>query len=132
MTKPVVLFPDAVLLAITYLRSVMPPDTVIVSRVPDPKPPAFVRVERLGGLRSTLVTDRPRIEFECWADTEERAESLMALTRAYVHAMSGARDPATVYRVKDVGGPQWVPDSRTGMPRYLFAIECSIRGTELD
>ena len=106
-------FPDAVLVVVDYLRSVVPPGTLVYSRVPETRPAEFIRVERLGGLRNTLVTDRPRIDVECWSGTEEDAEALMSKTRAFV------------------SGPQWLPDSVSGQPRYSFAVEFSVRGTEM-
>lgn len=126
MTKPVVVFPDAVFVVIQYLRAALG-DTPVYSRVPESRPAQFVRVERLGGLRSSLVTDRPRIDVECWADSEEAAEALMSRSRAHVLAMAGKRGETTVYNVAEVSGPMWLPDSTSGQPRYSFAVEFSTR-----
>ncbi|MFB6535111.1 hypothetical protein ACFCY8_30205 [Streptomyces noursei] len=87
-------------------------------------------MERLGGLRQTPVSDRPRLNVECWSDTESGAHDLAALTRALVGALPGVRDGVTVYRVTEVGGPQWLPDSATSSPRYAFAVEVHMRGKE--
>lgn len=129
--QPVVAFPDAVLVVIDYLREKMP-DLMVGSRVPEDRPSQFVRVRRTGGLRRTLVNDRPRIDFQCWARTEEEAETLMSRVRAYTLAMAGTRGTTTVYRVREVGGPQWMPDNESNQPRYGFAVEFSTRGTELE
>jgi hypothetical protein len=129
--KPIVQFPDAVLVTIEYLRSAMP-EVLAYSRTPSPRPDEFIRVERLGGLRRTLVTDRPRINVECWSLTEEGAEALMSRARAYVLAMSGKRGTTTVYDVQEVSGPMWLPDAASGQPKYAFAVEFSTRGTELE
>lgn len=129
MPKPVVVFPDAVLVVVEYLRSKMP-GTAVYSRVPDPRPREFVRVQRIGGLRDSLVTDRPRIDVECWSDSEEGAEALVSQVRAYTLAIAGRRGDTTVYRVAEVSGPMWLPDSASGQPRYAFAVEFSTRGTE--
>lgn len=131
VTKPVVVFPDAVLVTIQYLRGVLP-DVTSVSRVPNPRPTEFVRVQRLGGIRRNLILDRPRIDVECWSDSEEGAEALCASVRAYVLAMAGKRGDTTVYAVAEVSGPMWLPDSASGQPRYSFAVEFSTRGTELE
>lgn len=131
LTKPVIVFPDAVLVTIQYLRSVLP-DVTAVSRVPNPRPPEFVRIERLGGIRRNLILDRPRIDVECWSGSEEDAEALCSKVRAYVLAMAGKRGDTTVYDVAEVSGPMWLPDSVSGQPRYSFAVEFSARGTELE
>lgn len=131
MAKPVVVFPDAVLVVITYLRSVVP-GVPTHSQIPNPRPAEFIRVERLGGTRRTLVTDRPRVDIHCWSASEEEAQALSERVRAYVLAMAGSRGGTTVYAVAEVGGPQWLPDSLSGQPRYAFAVEFSTRGTELE
>lgn len=130
--KPVVVFPDAVLVVIEYLRSVMPPGTRVYSRVPASLPAEFIRVERLGGMRRFPFIDRPRVDIECWSGSEEGAEALVNTTRAYVLAMAGQRGGTTVYDVAEVSGPQWLPDSTTGKPRYVFAVEFSTRGRDID
>ena len=131
MSKPVIVFPDAVLVTILYLREVLP-GAAVYSRVPDPRPAEFIRIQRLGGLRRSLILDRPRIDVECWSDSEEGAEELCARVRAYVLAMAGKRGETTVYDVAEVSGPMWLPDSESGQPRYSFAVEFSTRGTELE
>jgi len=139
--KPVVVFPDAVLVVIEYLRSVMPKGTLVCSRVPCPVPAEFVRVQRLGGMRRSLVTDRPRVDVECWSETEAGAEALVATVRAYVLSMAGTRGDTTVYDVAEVSGPQWLPEDPTdptggvadtsAKPKYAFAVEFSTRGREM-
>lgn len=131
MAKPVVVFPDAVLVMVLYIRQSLP-DVAVYSRVPDPRPKTFVRVERLGGIRRNLFLDRPRIDVECWSDSEESAEDLGSRVRAYVLAMAGKRGDTTVYAVAEVSGPMWLPDSASGQPRYSFAVEFSTRGTEME
>lgn len=128
--KPPVQFPDAVLTVIEYLRSALSP-TPVYSRVPSPLPDSFIRIERLGGLRDSPVTDRPRIDIECWGPTEKAAADLVSLARAHVGVMAGTHGSTTVYNVVEVTGPQWLPDSATGHPRYAFAVEFSARGRAL-
>lgn len=138
VSKPIVQYPDSVLLVVKYLRECMP-GLLAFSRVPDPRPAEFVRVKRLGGLRNSRITDRPRIDIQCWAQSEEDAERLISRVRAYALAMAGQRGSTTVHRVREVAGPQWMPDVATGQsgalsgqPRYVFTIEFSVRGTELE
>ncbi|MCW7984113.1 hypothetical protein XF35_01785 [Streptomyces platensis subsp. clarensis] len=118
------------LTVIEYLRSVRP-GTQVYSREPSPLPDAFVRIKRIGGVRRSLVTDRPRVDIHCWGATEKAAEDLMEEVRALVLVMAGKRGTTTVYDVEEVSGPMWLPDSATGHPRYAFAVEFSARGSAL-
>jgi len=118
MAKPFVRFPDAVLYVIEFLRAALP-GTLVYSEVPEDRPETFIRVKRVGGLRNTVVTDRPRIDVHAWAATEEDAWDLMESARS--HAM-------TLRRAAEVGGPQDLPDPDSGTPRYAFAFEFTLRG----
>lgn len=100
--------------------------------MPEARPAEFVTVRRIGGQRRSLILDRPRVDIHCWAASEEDAEALTARVRAYTLAMAGSRGTTTVYDVAEVGGPQWLPDSTSGQPRYAFAVEFSTRGTEME
>lgn len=131
MAKPVVVFPDAVLVAIDYLRPRFP-GVPVQSRVPESRPDEFITVRRIGGQRRSLILDRPRVDIHCWAASEEDAEALTARVRAHTLAMAGRRGTTTVYDVQEVGGPQWLPDDTSGQPRYAFAVEFSTRGTEME
>ena len=126
-------FRDATAVYTRYLREQMLArgDTATVgTRVPSPRPARLVRVERIGGARLDRITDRPRLDIHCWAPTEEAASDLVQLVRALTFGMPGWRG-AVVYDVAEVGGPNLLPDPETDTPRYAFAVEVSIRGTEL-
>lgn len=127
--------PDAVAVVTGYLRGALKSagkPVLVVSRVPNPRPPTFVRVQRVGGMRQTTVSDRPRLDIHCWAESESAAHDLAALTRALLGALPGVRDGVTVYRVTEVGGPMWLPDSETSAPRFAFAVEVHMRGQLFD
>lgn len=130
MSRPVIRFPDAVLIAIDYLRTALPGTTVLPS-VPDDRPSEFITVRRIGGqLRGIL--DRPRIDVRCWSQDEAGAESLMERARAYSLAMAGSHGGTTVADVREVSGPMDLPDSISGQPTYAFAFEFCTRGTPLE
>ncbi|MFJ1789546.1 hypothetical protein ACIOML_35210 [Streptomyces anulatus] len=131
MTKPVVVMPDAVAVVTGYLRGALKAHgrpVPVVSRIPSPRPSAFVRVQRIGGMQQTPVSDSPRLDIHCWGESESAAHDLAALSRALLGVLPGVRDGVTVYRVAEVGGPIWLPDSETSTPRYAFAVEIHMRG----
>ncbi|WAL73110.1 hypothetical protein OU787_17315 [Kitasatospora sp. YST-16] len=134
MSKPVIVMPDAVAVVTSYLRSALASRgsaVPVVSRVPPTRPPSFVRVERVGGLRATPVTDRARLDVQCWAPTEAAAHDLAALARALLDDLPGVRDGVTVYRVSEASSPMWLPDELTSTPRFAFAVEADMRGRAL-
>lgn len=130
MAKPLVHFPDATLVVITYLRSVLP-GTHIDHLVPVPVPAQFVKVKRIGGARKHLILDRPRMDIQCWAEDEGAAADLMMIVRPLILAMGGKRSDTTVYDVTEVSGPMPLYDEASGKPRYAFAVDFSMRGTEI-
>ncbi|MFI8853684.1 hypothetical protein ACIGW3_26310 [Streptomyces sp. NPDC053499] len=126
-------FPDGVAVVIDYLRSRLADHgwpVPVGTRVPDPRPPSFVRLERVGGTRRDLVTDGPRLTVECWGPTEEAAADLATVARALVFALPGWRG-AAVYAVADVGGPNTSPDPVSDQPRVVFSVEAEMRGAAL-
>lgn len=130
---PPIVFPDAAEVAATYLREQLAArgqPVPVGTRVPNPRPPRFVRVERIGGPRLDTITDRPRLDVHCWGDTEESAHDLAQLARALLLAIPGWRG-AVAYDVAEVGGPNTLPDPETSSPRVAFAVEVSLRGKRL-
>ncbi|MEV6836769.1 hypothetical protein AB0N17_20055 [Streptomyces sp. NPDC051133] len=126
-------FPDGVAVVRAYLRDTLVAggyDVPVGTRVPSPRPARFVRLERIGGTRLDLVTDRPRIDVHCWGDSEEDAADLAARVRALLFAMPGWRG-AVAYDVTEVGGPNTLPDPESEQPRVVFAVEVSLRGARL-
>ncbi|MEU2740220.1 hypothetical protein ABZ656_33905 [Streptomyces sp. NPDC007095] len=102
----------------------------VVTRVPNPRPDRFIRIERVGGSRIDRVTDRPRLDIHCWALDEESAADLVKVARALAFAIPGWRG-AVAYDVAEVGGPNTAPDPVSGQERASFAVEVSLRGKAL-
>jgi hypothetical protein len=128
-----IVFPDAAALVATYLREALAgrgQPVRVGTRVPNPRPAAFVRVQRIGGARLDVVTDRPRLDVHAWGGDDEAAHDLMQITRALLLAIPGWHG-AVAYDVAEVGGPNELPDPETYSPRYAFAVEVSLRGKRL-
>lgn len=132
MTTPVVVFPDAELVCVSYLRAQLAArgDTTAVGTViPDPRPDSLVMARRLGGPRQTLVSDNAQIGIESWAPTAEAAHDRAQLCRALLLAMRGTtQQGAAVYRVGEIAGPGELPDPLSNQPRYVFSVEVALRG----
>ena len=134
MSHPLVIFPDVVAETIDPLRTALTarpePEVTGVQvhgRVPSPRPARLVVLRRDGGNADDVVTDRPRVTCQCWSDTEVDAERLAAITRAVLKTLPGT---GAIRRVKDVGGPYPAPDPESDLPRYVFAVEITLRGDQ--
>lgn len=89
----------------------------------------YVRVARVGGTRSTLVTDSPLVVFECFDATDPTASALAMRTRSIVQAMRSVFvGPACVSWRSEVGGPQWNPHPDTQLPRYQHTQQMTVDG----
>ncbi|MGW4028252.1 hypothetical protein ACWEFL_02850 [Streptomyces sp. NPDC004838] len=133
MSAPPVRMPDAVEVTCDYLRERLTARGIVVpvgSRVPSPRPVRFVRIERIGGVQHSVVTDRPRLDVECWGADESDAQDLMAVCRALLGAARGTHGGTTLYRPA-TGGPQWLPDKESGQARFAFTFDVTMRGTAL-
>lgn len=115
-------FPDAETEVRAYLRPFFP-GLRISSRVPDPRPAAWLRIMRTGGQRETIVSDRPQITMEAWAATETEAVELLGNARAYINAADGR-----IFGVVEISGPANLPDPTTAQIRYTMSVWIRIRG----
>lgn len=131
MPAEVIAFDDVVKAGQSYLRPALVArgrELPVVPRVPKPRPVEFVRLERVGGTRGDVVTDRPMLDVHCWAATDADAMTLAILVRALLLAMRGRNGGVTVYDVGEVGGPQPHTDASTGAPYVAFTVWLDMRG----
>ncbi|MFD5663453.1 hypothetical protein ACFWIK_00890 [Streptomyces anthocyanicus] len=134
MTGPPIAFPDSVSVARAYLQQALDArglEVPVRTRVPSLRPPRFVRLERIGGARLDLITDRPRIDVHVWGEDDDDVADLVGVVRPLMLAMPGLRGGVRVYDVAEVGGPNTLPDPVSDQPRVAFAVEVSMRGTTL-
>lgn len=127
-----VLFPDTVALVVNYLRFelVLRGDGAVVSAgVRSPRPSRFVVVRRVGGTRTTVITDAVTVTVEAWAPTVQEAADLSQLCRALCFALEGTvQEDIPIYAVQEVGGPVDLPDPESKQPRYSFTHSILVRG----
>lgn len=129
-----VLFSDIEVALADYLAAALADRSVtlpVQMEVPNPRPDRFVRLVRVGGTQSNLVTDRPRIVFECWDTLGVGAANLAGLVRALVSApVPGYVSGVWVDKVIDMG-LAFSPDPDTNLPRYLVTAELHVIGAAL-
>lgn len=128
---PPVTFPDAAAAVIAHFNTVSSLTGVPIHQVePNPLPPTFVLVKRIGGHARNLVIDDAYLTIETWAPTEYEAHDLGQITRAEIHAAVGHyMGTQFLYRVDEIGGLAMSPDPDTATPRYTWTVSVSLRGT---
>lgn len=123
MVDPV-LFPDTTATVIDWLDIHM--DVPVGSKVPNPRPDAFITVRRVGGPRRNLVTDEATLTVEAWGQTDEEAHDLLQDARGLIHVMPG--ETTNIKRVTEFAGPAELPDPLSNQPRYTLTLSVAERG----
>lgn len=127
MASEVVVFGDPEAAVRAWLNPRITP-VKVSTEVPDPRPNELVKVTVTGGFDPNLVTETPRLTFECWALTSVRASEICREVKAYVKAMNGETVNGVFVRaVRTVGAPVSFPDPQTTLPRYQYTAELSCR-----
>lgn len=131
MSLPLVLFGDVEQLLVEHLREALAASeasyavgAVVGTVVPDPRPPVFVLVRRVGGASPRFGLDRPLIDLQDWHLTDVDAHDLMQLLRGLVQQ---ARGRGGIRSVRENAGPNPVPDD-DGSPRYVSTLEITLKG----
>ncbi|MGP4114659.1 hypothetical protein ACTWP5_27585 [Streptomyces sp. 4N509B] len=125
MAAPAVVFPDATLLATSYLRPLMAPIHV-GSKVPSQRPVEMVLLRRLGGGRRNPLVDAPRLDIQVWAPDDPRADDLTQTARYHLARICEHVPEVRTY--EEESGPTLIPDAPSDVPRALMTIVLSVRG----
>ena len=121
---------DVTSLIVDHLTDALP-DVTVGSRVPDPLPLPFVRVQRVGGVRD-IAFDRARVLVECWGDGDPEAAALCGEVRDLLRRMRGDIDGWAVSSTEEIGGPGHLADPDTATPRVLLTVTVTVRANPAD
>lgn len=97
---------------------------VVGTRIRDPRPQRFTRLRLNGGGRG-VVTSKPMITVECWAETDTAAEELALITEGLIDTLPDR--VGICYKISHVGGLADIPDPDSGNPRYVFTKVLHLR-----
>ncbi|MEV1331125.1 hypothetical protein AB0J20_16285 [Micromonospora costi] len=147
--RPVALYPDAELVALTWLRAALADRsepyaagvTVGTTFPPGQTPGRYVRLRRLGGVELHQVADNPRLQAQVWYSTgspgdEMDRQALAQLVWALLRGIQGQDvtvlgwpRPVTCYRVATFAGPTPVPDPADSSRLITqLTVEVGMRG----
>ncbi len=114
-------------IAVAAVKSLVPSDVRVATKVPNPRPKKFVRISRIGGSRTNPVTDQATLLFECWAATDVDAEELANLVSDSLPSVIGHWfDGSFVRHWRLTFGPVDHPDE-SGQARFQFQGELLIK-----
>ncbi|MFE9955835.1 hypothetical protein [Micromonospora sp. NPDC005299] len=143
------LYPDAELVAVTWLRARLAERsepyaegvTVGTKVAPAQSPGKYVRLRRLGGVELHEVADSPRLQAQVWFQTggssdEKNRNDLAQLVWALLRGAQGQEvtvagwpRPVVCYRVATFSGPVPVPDPADGTRTISqLTVEVGMRG----
>lgn len=89
----------------------------------------FVVVERLGGPKATVVSEKATVTVEAWSTGYKAAHDLSQLARQATHQIAGQIVNGLVfYKVDEFSGPARLPDPISSKPRYVFTVSITVRG----
>ncbi|MEU8555969.1 hypothetical protein AB0C80_18535 [Streptomyces anthocyanicus] len=137
MTQPVVVFPDAELVAVTILRAALDDATTVGTEWPDDLlqkvQDGVVSVTRGGGaVVQRYVLEDVTLDIDILAADKGAAHDLAQLVRARLQAAQGTTvDGAQIYGVSDVSliWLPYEPDAETApIPRYVLVMQMRLRG----
>lgn len=100
-------------------------DVRVATKVPKNRPDTFVRVWRTGGSAVNRILDRPMITVQAWAKNSVAASDLSRECRDMLFASYTAMP--LVRGVDETSGPYYDPDPDTGIDRYTFTHQLSVR-----
>lgn len=96
---------DAVVVTLGVLEAATP-DVPGSDEIPDPRPPKFYVVSRIGGGLLNPAVDAPRVLVECWAETSTDAGDMgLDVVTALSNAKGGTFNGGKIVGCDDIQGP---------------------------
>lgn len=120
-------FPDGKALLIAALKAQM--GLRVASKVPDPRPAEFIRVQDAGTDRVSRFLREYTFTLDFWAQSTTRAERIGAEALARFESLD-AVDGIPVFRPRDWGPPVELPDE-SGQPRYTATVSFRLKSSPL-
>lgn len=129
MTYPAVQLPDVELMLTGWLRTALAGPRV-VRRLPANLEQVLplLQVTRVGGGRQQQVLDRPRVDFDYYALSDEAASDGARLVESLLPTLRGVTTGGgTVGRVDIESGASWRPDWNERVRRYGLTAVLLVR-----
>lgn len=109
-----------------YLRSLPAITAPVGTRIPNPRPAAFIRVQRVGGEKRNMIQERPVVLIECWGGTEVSAWTLASNAWAALDGREELTYGGAELAERSLSSPVNYPDPSTTSPRYQFNMQTTV------
>lgn len=120
------MLPDVEALVVAFLNGNLTPP--VKTRVPNPRPDAFVRAWRTGGTAVNRVLERATITVQAWGADSNDTVAAAELAGQARHALLNAYTEMPLVRgVVEMTAPYYDPDPGTGIARYTFTHQLLVR-----
>lgn len=132
---PLVRFPDAELVAVSYLQGVLGETVTVLTELPsqdifdEALPNGIVRCNRIGGVsRIRWNLDEPSIDIDVWHSDLASVNDLVATIRAAIESMPTLmNNGAAVAGTFELSGPNRRPTETSSVYRVGFTIGLRLR-----
>lgn len=109
-----------------YLDSLPAVTSEVGTRLPNPRPTKFVRVQRTGGTQQNMIQERPVLLLECWGGTDTEAWLLAKTCHEALQGRTPLEHNGVELEDRSVSSPVNYPDPSTASPRYTFTLETTV------
>ena len=96
------------------------------TRIPNPRPAAFYRVQRTGGFEANLIQETPTLLIECYAATTFAAWELANRAWASLQGRTELEVDGVDLTDRTLSLPVNYPDPVTNQARYTFTLSTTI------
>lgn len=101
-------------------------DVSVATRVPNPRPDSFVRVQRIGGDERNIIQERPTLLVECWGRTDLEALLLARRCWSELQGPDEVQFNGVELQERRLTSPVNFPDPTTSLPRYQFTLQTTV------
>lgn len=99
---------------------------VTSTRVPNPRPSQFIRVQRIGGDQVNLVQERPLVLIECWANGVLTSWNLARQAHSSLLGSQPLEIGGVELGRRELSSPVNYPDPSTTQDRYQFTAQMTV------
>lgn len=111
---------------ISYINSRPGKPASAATRIPNPRPPQFIRVQRTGGDERNMIQERAVLLVECWGGTDTEAWAVTKFAHELLQGRTPLEHNGVELEERSCSSPVNYPDPSTTSPRYTFTLTTTV------